>query len=625
MICSTQAVNEGMSTEQLQRFIAQGYLHVPPDESLPAEFHEAVCASAGAMGSKGCGALGNNILPQLPGLQQVFETPSVRGALRRLLGDGYMMHPHRFCHATEPGHTAQTWHRDSYWGNWHCRHHTPHWMMALYFPQDTTIEMGPTGILPFTQYCNKDGGGRGAFGVSRFSEKDIDGGAAAVWGTDPMACTCKAGSVFLIHYDLWHRGSANVSEGGIRLMFKFQFSRMAPLPRPMTVAQPVQWRRYLGEYQEKGGAESRHPAHVLAPVWQHVWSLLCEQGCDEGEKTEQAQEGEHVRTVEYHRDMLIKHAKAGSGSPQGEPGRIAAAYYHVAAVPEEEHAVIATGMIALLRQEKHLLAQQGRVAMYALQAMGSTALEPLLYEPRLLMSSPYATGALKGVLEACPDGMYNAQEVLAVLQAAFMPQVNTGVRQVAAEALGCIRDLGSVQCAMGVLRNDGDGDVRATAGHSLLRLITCGVLDERTSGEVASLLADLESTDCDRYVTAYAAEGLHRLDLIASGGVEQGHFAPLVRWCSKGNGWNSGGDHQSAAARVPGKAQQCAEEMQCGPKGERKNHSQMGDMEGRKNGPNTQVLPQPQAHKKERKKGSGSRVQSGAFASISPKEFRMGK
>jgi hypothetical protein len=48
-------------------------------------------------------------LPEIPELAEIFGSPNCHAALTTLLGDGYAMHPHRFCHKSEPGRHAQTW------------------------------------------------------------------------------------------------------------------------------------------------------------------------------------------------------------------------------------------------------------------------------------------------------------------------------------------------------------------------------------------------------------------------------------------------------------------------------------------------------------------------------------
>jgi hypothetical protein len=74
---------------------------------------------------------GNNILPVMPALQQVFDDPVVRGALTGLLGEQYVMHAHRFPHPSFPGRKEQQWHKDSYFGFQETRAHRPNWLMCV--------------------------------------------------------------------------------------------------------------------------------------------------------------------------------------------------------------------------------------------------------------------------------------------------------------------------------------------------------------------------------------------------------------------------------------------------------------------------------------------------------------
>ena len=261
---SRQRNPEYLTETQVKRFIVEGFLVLPDTELGPA-FHDAIFSQVAALGPE-AEVLGNNVLPAIPELARVFETRQCRGALESLLGPGYMMHPHRFAHRSEPGRPAQTWHRDSYWGHTHARDITPWWVMGMYYPQDTCGEaLGPTDVLPRSQYFSKDIAGeaertkRGPFATSRFADKMLDGSGKQKgkqqrkgkgkgkapgklsdvghvgrhWHVKRMPTAAAKGTVVLIHYDLWHRGSgrsmvlpAGVREGGLRIMFKFQFSRM---------------------------------------------------------------------------------------------------------------------------------------------------------------------------------------------------------------------------------------------------------------------------------------------------------------------------------------------------------------------------------------------------------------
>ena len=66
----------------MQQFIAKGYVQVRA--ALPAEFHRQVRERLDAV-YDGTGNPGNNILPLIPEIGQVFEDVAVRGALTSLL------------------------------------------------------------------------------------------------------------------------------------------------------------------------------------------------------------------------------------------------------------------------------------------------------------------------------------------------------------------------------------------------------------------------------------------------------------------------------------------------------------------------------------------------------------
>ena len=67
----------------MQRFIADGYLQI--DSELSKDYHERVfkqlepLSETGLMGH-------NNLLPCAPLLQELIESPTVKGALESLLG-----------------------------------------------------------------------------------------------------------------------------------------------------------------------------------------------------------------------------------------------------------------------------------------------------------------------------------------------------------------------------------------------------------------------------------------------------------------------------------------------------------------------------------------------------------
>ena len=211
-----------LDDDALQRYLRQGYITL--DAGLSADFHRDLFEEVDGL-FEAEGNPGNNILPRVPAIRRVLDSPPVNGALQSLLGGDYYLHAHRFCHYRQPASEAQRLHKDS----WSRRHHRTRWCMAFYYPQDTTGEMGPTGVVPGSQYLN---------------------GPPDPRGEVPLAG--RAGTVTIVHYDLWHRGLANISDRK-RYMLKFLFTRL-----------------------DEPAANGRGPAPFdeedpRAPLWRSMW------------------------------------------------------------------------------------------------------------------------------------------------------------------------------------------------------------------------------------------------------------------------------------------------------------------------------------------------------------------
>ncbi|HCR16140.1 MAG TPA: hypothetical protein DIU35_01545, partial [Candidatus Latescibacteria bacterium] len=136
-----------LTDEQVQHFILDGYIVLNAD--YPASFHRGLHDQIEEVFEKE-GNVGNNILPRVPGIRQVFNHPVVSGALTSLLGPDYLLNPHRHCHLNPPGSKGQTWHKDCYVYDHNIRHPRFHWVLAFYYPQDTTEDMGASGVIPGT-------------------------------------------------------------------------------------------------------------------------------------------------------------------------------------------------------------------------------------------------------------------------------------------------------------------------------------------------------------------------------------------------------------------------------------------------------------------------------------------
>ena len=86
-----------LSDEAMQRFIRNGYITVKPE--FPATFHQRIYQKTEEMFEK-VGNPGNNLLPRIPELRNVFGHPVVRGALTSILGEDY--YPVSYTHLTLP-------------------------------------------------------------------------------------------------------------------------------------------------------------------------------------------------------------------------------------------------------------------------------------------------------------------------------------------------------------------------------------------------------------------------------------------------------------------------------------------------------------------------------------------
>ena len=170
-----------LTDSQLQFYIENGYISLK--SSRPAQLHQQILEKMETVFEKE-GNPGNNMIPRIPEIQEVLTDPVIDGALTSIVGPNYYAHPHRHPHFNAPGSSGQNLHKDS----WSKRRHHTRWAIAFYYPQDTPIEQGPTGITPGSHYLNH---GPGA--------------------TDEIALDGIAGTVVIVHYALWPRAKPNLT------------------------------------------------------------------------------------------------------------------------------------------------------------------------------------------------------------------------------------------------------------------------------------------------------------------------------------------------------------------------------------------------------------------------------
>ena len=207
MTTETAAIDHLLDDDAMASFVIRGYHVVHPSlaDGLNGEIYDALEALPSNPGDA--------VLEEVPQLNQIWESPEVVGALTSLLGPDYEMFPHRHCHRNMPGTPSQQIHQDnlmdlSIEGGQVRLPDSLDLVLAMYYPQDVERDMGPTCILPGTHV------------LKALPERMASQGNFR----DQYIAAVPAGSVVILHYDIWHAGTANTSDK-VRYMLKFLFQR----------------------------------------------------------------------------------------------------------------------------------------------------------------------------------------------------------------------------------------------------------------------------------------------------------------------------------------------------------------------------------------------------------------
>ena len=433
-----------LNEEQMRDFVANGYISLKPD--LPDGFHKEIYETTEKAFER-VGNPGNNILPMVPHLQRVFDHPQISGALTSILGENYYLHPHRHCHFNKPSSEGQTLHKDS----WSRFQHRTRWAMAFYYPQDTPVERGPTGIVPGSHYYNNQPGV--AVG------KEIP-----LWG--------EAGSLTIVHYDLWHRATPNVVEQP-RYMVKFLFVRLEEPTKPTWEGEGAAW-------------------HTDNPMWNSVWNWYC------GAKP--ANGG-----VTGNPEALFKALES-----EDEMEALQAAYGLARGGQD-----VAESLSMLLGDESAYLRRNAGYALSAMERQAVPALMEALSDADTIRRAT-AADVLGDIGRAAKDS-----ETLLVKALRDGEQT---VRLNAAHALGTVGGSGQSTGALAeTLSREEDEWVRRYAALSMLRLGPAAV-------DSVPQLKQAALTDPNRYVQAKSLEALQRMGTseATSAAFE---ILQVLRWC----------------------------------------------------------------------------------------------
>ena len=452
-----------LTDEQMRDFIRNGYVAVKTGH--PREFHQDVWNQTEALFEED-GNPGNNLMARIPAIRQILDDPAVDGALAGVLGNNYFVHPHRHCHYRPPHSEGQQIHRDSFTR----RRHRTRWLLAMYYPQDTTVEMGPTGVLPGTHYYNWL---VGPIGLNM--RLDTTEGEVPV--------VVEAGTVLMVHYDLWHRGMGNSTDKK-RYMMKFMFARIEEPQAPS-------WNSEDNEWADDGDS-------ALNGVWSHMWRWY----------SGAANNGAPSANGNGSIPGLIENIKVDD-----ETTCLASAY-----------ALGSMGEVAvpaLIDAFQHDNEAVRRNASYALSTIGKAAVPALLDA-----CQDENEGARCMAVETLADLGYLGDEVMPALTAALNDE-SVEVRRHAVDALGIsLQDSANgVPALIGAL-GDEDELMRRGAALALARI---GDKAEEATPALAHAL-----NDENRYVRGKAVHALQRIGTPKAQDALV-HFLLTSQWCYSTN------------------------------------------------------------------------------------------
>ena len=286
-----------LTDEEMQGFIREGYITL--QSTLPRSYHEDMCERLEPLDEQ-LGPGHNNILPVVPQLRTLLDDPAVHGALLSILGPDYYLHFHRHDQVNfpqseqpiEPWHLGDgRLHKDGDYHSHHMvdgrRHHAPRFLMMFYYPQDVSLEMGPTAVAPRSQYLprralemqrailrSRTQDLRKSIEADMRASIDSDPEANARYERELVAFRVEQANLFeavealdapwqatrtstIVHHDIAHGRFGMNTTSTPRHMVKFLFTR----DREPTV--PT-WDNSSPEWIASGDPQE--------PIWEYVWN-----------------------------------------------------------------------------------------------------------------------------------------------------------------------------------------------------------------------------------------------------------------------------------------------------------------------------------------------------------------
>ena len=514
-----------LNDEDLRHFIVNGYVSVTAD--VPTHIHETIYDKtdelfAGAIDFRGDRQYNplNNILPLVPELQIVLESPEVTGALTSILGNGYVMHPHRHCHPNFAGSTPtgkengeerlmMPLHKDGHAGGKRPRHRTPRWAILFYYPQPCLAEQGPTCIIPGTQYIREfmlDGErerhemhAEGGNGTRLLSEDFLNRNLVPMSG--------ELGTVWIMHFDMVHSFLQNYVSLN-RYGMKFVFMRTEQPTAPSWNSQTSIWQP----------PEINHVPYDAEILWTYMWNWMY--GKTDLYETDRSDTTMDVASAIAALKSDDPNVRMKVANELGFTGGIDAAEAVPALVdalsdsyePVRRNAIYALGaigkpavesLIDALDSEKEAFEMEPILHIsdpaHGLAAIGASAVPALITaledeRENVRASAAYALGEMGPVAAAAVDGLIG-----------LLTDESEEVRRHATSALGMIKVpvAKTVPALVGVLENREDTDLAFFAAQALTRI------GPDATEAVPALREALLSESA--YVRGFSSEALSRI------------------------------------------------------------------------------------------------------------------
>ncbi len=492
-----------LKDEQIRHFIVNGYVNVTAD--LLTDIHETIYDKtdelfAGATDFRGDGQHNplNNILPLVPELQFVLESPEVRGALTSILGNGYVMHPHRHCHpnfgaACKPKLAVKSagstptekadgeerlmmpLHKDGHAGGKRPRHRTPRWAILFYYPQPCLADQGPTCIIPGTQYIREfmlDGErqrheihAEGGNGTRLLSENFLNRNLVPMSG--------ELGTVWIMHFDMVHSFLQNYVSLN-RYGMKFVFMRTEQPTAPSWNSESSIWQP----------PEINHVPYDAEILWTYIWNWMYG-------KTDLYEADRPNATMDI--DAAVTALETGDATARMKAANT------LGFMRESAADAVPTLVDAL--EDGYEPAR--RNAIYALGAIGESAVEPLVDA----LAAEKEAFDMEPILHIC-DAAHGLGAIGVSAVPALMTALEDERENVRASAAYALAEIGPVAAevvdGLIALLTDESEEVRRHATSAL------GMIKEPVSKTVPALVRVLEDRE-DTDLAFFAAQALTRI------------------------------------------------------------------------------------------------------------------